>query len=1037
MGDSPATMTPATPLPAPAARAKPKRYVPAVGPLLKPVLWTVLLGFGALAATGAYLAGVSLLNYLRPGALYTTPFTFWMFLAHAAVGLLLSVPYFAFGIAHWVGSRKRTNRRAIRVGIALFLVGGVIVATGLALFQLEGLPQLPTGTITRSVVYWLHVLVPVGCAYLYVAHRKAGPKIRWKYGKRWGAVTAVAMVGMGALHGFDPRAAARKGSAEGEQYFHPSEARTADGKFIPAETLMNDEYCMRCHADVARDHLHSAHKFSSGNNPAYLASVNETREMGLKRDGSVRASRWCAGCHDPTPLFSGQFDDPNFDLGTHPTGHAGVTCTACHAITDVHGPTGNAAYTIEESQHYPFASSTDPVLSWVNGQMIKAKPEFHKKTFLKPLHKSAEFCSTCHKVALPVELNHYKDFLRGQNHYDSFVLSGMGNGARSFYFPERAKDNCNACHMPLQASTDFGAKDNDGSGARTVHHHSFPGANTGLAALLAQEPRYDHLREGWAKTTELNANYLKDKKLRIDLFGVKRFGDDGTPDDSSLAVLRPNLPKLIPGETYLVETVVRTLALGHHFSQGTVDSNEIWVDFEAKDAGGRVIGRNGATRDPDDAGPVDEWAHFINVHMLDRDGNRIDRRNPQDIFTPLYDKQTPPGAASVVHYRLNVPADVAGPVTLTARLRYRKFDDAYMNYVAKANDRPKPKLPVVDICTDTVTLPVGESSAKPQESPVQPAWQRWNDYGIGCLLEGGVGAKRGNLRQAEAAFRKLVALGVPAAQWHAHANTARVLMELGQLNEAAAEVAASAACDPPAPWWLRAWLSGVIASENATSGADLDAAAAHFARIVDPANRPRDAEGNYTHDFSKDYVVLGRLGQVLFKRSLGEADGSEAQRVTLGAAVAAYRKALAVDPEDLPSHYGIGQCYAKLAGDRDAAESPGEVTPSALGELLDADDMPGLAAAVGALGRKTPDATAPRLKALQAARKRLDERDAADPAVAFALAAVHRELHALFKPDELARARTVRLYRERHPAANAAAEAIVFYPTDPSGAGRR
>jgi hypothetical protein len=28
--------------------------------------------------------------------------------------------------------------------------------------------------------------------------------------------------------------------------------------------------------------------------------------------------------------------------------------------------------------------------------------------------------------------------------------------------------------------------------------------------------------------------------------------------------------------------------------------------------------------------------------MLDRDGQRIDRRNPQDIFVPLYNQQIPP-----------------------------------------------------------------------------------------------------------------------------------------------------------------------------------------------------------------------------------------------------------------------------------------------------------------------------------------------------------------------------------------------------------
>jgi len=76
----------------------------------------------------------------------------------------------------------------------------------------------------------------------------------------------------------------------------------------------------------------------------------------------------------------------------------------------------------------------------VNNQLVKAKPEFHKKTFLKPLHKSAEFCSTCHKVSIPKELNGYKDFLRGQNHYDTFLLSGVsGSNARSFTIRPRRR----------------------------------------------------------------------------------------------------------------------------------------------------------------------------------------------------------------------------------------------------------------------------------------------------------------------------------------------------------------------------------------------------------------------------------------------------------------------------------------------------------------------------------------------------------------------------------------------------------------------
>jgi hypothetical protein len=99
----------------------------------------------------------------------------------------------------------------------------------------------------------------------------------------------------------------------------------------------------------------------------------------------------------------------------------------------------------------------------------------------------------------------------------------------------------------------------------------------------------------------------------------------------------------------LLEVVVRTLSLGHPLTQGTVDSNELWVDVTAK-SGGKAIGRSGGLGDRRE---VDPWSHFVNVYMLDRNGNRIDRRNPQDIFTPLYNNQIPPGAAAV-HYAFTV-----------------------------------------------------------------------------------------------------------------------------------------------------------------------------------------------------------------------------------------------------------------------------------------------------------------------------------------------------------------------------------------------
>src|SRR5207253_7831228 len=223
-------------------------------------------------------------------------------------------------------------------------------------------------------------------------------------------------------------------------------------------------------------------------------------------------SRWGAGCHDVVPFLSGAFDNPNYDLDKDPTSQAGITCTACHAITHLNSTRGNGDYTIDEPIHYPFAYSTNRFLQYLNRQLVKAKPEFHKKTFLKPFMRTPEFCSTCHKVSIPQDLNKYKEFLRGQNHYDSYLLSGVsGHGARSFYYPEKAVPNCAGCHMPLKASEDFGANffNPTNRDTRYIHNHLFPGANTGIASL-----------RGEPAIVEAQKKFLEGT-VRVDIFGIK------------------------------------------------------------------------------------------------------------------------------------------------------------------------------------------------------------------------------------------------------------------------------------------------------------------------------------------------------------------------------------------------------------------------------------------------------------------------------------------------------------------------------------
>jgi tetratricopeptide (TPR) repeat protein len=867
-----------------------QRYVRAVGPRLRVVLFIVFALTAILGANSAYLATITFLEWAR-GVTYQNYFYQLMFLGHLALGLVLLVPFVIFIGGHLRNAHNRPNRRAVRVGYALFAVSVVLLISGVVLMRIGGFSIRDPRV--RSIVYWSHVIAPLVVVWLYILHRLAGPRIKWALAGRWaGAIAGIVGV-MVFLNAQDPRKWGRIGPQEGTVYFEPSLARTDSGAFIPARTMLSNEYCMECHRDNYDNWFHSVHHFSSFNNKAYLFSVRETRKVALERDGNVKAARWCAGCHDPVPFFSGAFDDPNFDLENHPTSNAGITCVTCHAITHVNTTRGNADYTIEEPIMYPFTFSKNGILQSLNRQLVKAKPEFHKKTFLKPLHQSAEFCSTCHKVSIPFALNKYKEFLRGQNHYDTFLLSGVsGHNARSFYYPPKTRENCNGCHMPLMASGDFGAKYFDPKKPELmVHSHLFPAANTGVAHMR-NEP----------KIVEAHRQFLEGC-VRVDLFGLK---EGGTIDGQLIAPLRPAVPALKPGGTYLLEVTLRTLTLGHPFTQGTVDSNEIWVDVKAN-AGDVVVGRSGGLGEQR---AVDPYAHFVNVYMLDRKGNRIDRRNPQDIFTPLYNHQIPPGAARVVHYALKVPEDQRAPLTVEAKLQYRKFDTPYLQYVFGrdyVND-----LPITTISTDRITFPIASGEEAPPPPPLAtPEWQRWNDYGIALLIEGDAGSEKGELAQAANAFAEVEKLGKADGPL----NLARAYLKEGRLDDAAEALRRALRMDPPAPRWTVAWLNGLVDKQNGF----LDKAISEFRSVLEDRYPELDARGL---DFSKDYEVINELGQTLFERAKlerGEAN-RERREFFLRQAVEQFERTLALDSENVSAHYNLALLHSQLGDETRAQE---------------------------------------------------------------------------------------------------------------------
>ena len=118
------------------------------------------------------------------------------------------------------------------------------------------------------------MITPLACVWLYVLHRLAGPRIRWRFGLSWAAAVGAVVLGMLALHRQDPRRWTARAPKSGEKYFRPSSARTAQGNFIAQAALLNNEYCLECHPDAYQSWFHSAHRFSSFNNPLYLFASN-------------------------------------------------------------------------------------------------------------------------------------------------------------------------------------------------------------------------------------------------------------------------------------------------------------------------------------------------------------------------------------------------------------------------------------------------------------------------------------------------------------------------------------------------------------------------------------------------------------------------------------------------------------------------------------------------------------------------------------------------------------------------------------------
>jgi tetratricopeptide (TPR) repeat protein len=406
----------------------------------------------------------------------------------------------------------------------------------------------------------------------------------------------------------------------------------------------------------------------------------------------------------------------------------------------------------------------------------------------------------------------------------------------------------------------------------------FPAANTALPHLL---PNQYSNPEG---TIQAHKDFIEGV-MRVDIFGLR---EGGRIEGELTAPIGPNIPALLPGTTYLFETVIRTLKMGHLFTEGTADSNQVWLQVTVT-LNGKMVGQSGGMNP---RGQVDPWAHFVNAFVIDRDGNRIDRRNAEDIFVALYNNQIPPGAADVVHYRFEVPKNAKGELVVEATLKYRKFDTTIMEFTT-GNDQYVNDLPIMNLATDRVVFQIGAETREPKKEAFEE-WMRWNDYGIALFRKKGLG----QLRQARQAFETVEKMGGAEGAL----NLARVFIREG-LVQTDAPLALERANDLGANQWSLLWFGAMVAERNG----DYPKAVENLREILKGGFSQAVGRG---FDFSKDYRLLNKLASDL--RQLGLTKQGDERVQMMGEARDIYLKALDLDPENVTSHWGLYLVFKNL-----------------------------------------------------------------------------------------------------------------------------
>jgi tetratricopeptide (TPR) repeat protein len=631
-----------------------------------------------------------------------------------------------------------------------------------------------------------------------------------------------------------------------ESPFLPSNATSSNGEFMSPKSFLNAQYCGHCHQESYHQWRQSAHS-NSFRAPWYLKNVNM-----LIDEKGVQYSRHCEGCHNPVALLSGDLSQgmPR----KRPFEDEGVTCSTCHSIvsTTTMGTgswvMGTPAVMVDENGQ--------PITHPVPDSEILAHLDRHSKAVMRPVMRTSEFCAACHKAAIPRTLDDYK-WLRAMTPYDEWQAASFTKQSPLPFYRKDVVSTCQTCHMirePLPAnSSDYGAKEGK------LVSHRWLGANT----LLPQYYKFD-------EQAEKTVAFLKNGVFNVDIFALEN-ENAGASEPALAAPLGLTGVSLAAGETLTADVVIQNKGTAHSHVPEQRDFYESWVDFTVKDASGKTLSESGFLK-PD--GYLDPSAHSFTNRIINDKGEFNDLHQIWHNRVLAYNNTIQSGRSQLVRYRFRLPKDLTGSFSLTAKVKYRRFNQHFIDFAMKQKHYPEP---VVEMAGQTRVFNLGENGPAKPGPDENKEWMRWNNYGIGLL----------DAQQYAAsvrAFEHVAALRPDYAD--AYTNMAVVEIPWEKYDDARTHLEKALKLLPGDP---RALYYRALVERN---GGQVKEALTDLEAVLAKYPRSKDA--------------LRELGFSYYQQhSYVKARGT-------------YEQLQAVDPDDLAAHYNLAILYRRL-GQKDKA----------------------------------------------------------------------------------------------------------------------